>query len=213
VSKKDLTEDIFSKYVESILKNVHTCLPGKIESYDKSKRKAKVKVLIKYRTDLETELKIPPIDNVPVIFPSGANFTLEWSLKKNDGCLVLFSEEGIGNYLNGTNQEVSSDSYARFQLTDAICLPGLFSFKGIPSSKNTIEIDESGNINIDALQNVNINGDTRNLVSHTELNTALQILVAAINATFATKVNGAGSPGTLILDISASKVNTVKVGL
>lgn len=148
MSQKDFTEDIFSKYVETALKNVHTCLPGRIESYTKSQRKAKVKVLIRYRTDLETEIEIPPIDNVPVIFPSGKNFTLEWPLEKNDGCLVLFSEEGIGNFLNSTNQEVDPDSYARFQLTDAICLPGLFSFKGVPNSKATIEIDSSGNINI-----------------------------------------------------------------
>jgi hypothetical protein len=212
IMKEGIVE-VLDLWLDSRLKNVHTILPAKIESYSgHDKRKAQVKIQVRFRTVDGQILTIDPIDDVPVIFPSSGKFSLLFPLNKGDGCLVAFSEEGIGNFLKSTT-EVDADSLARFQLSDAICIPGLWSFKNVPSSTSTIEIDDSGNVNINGSPDVNINGDTRNLVSHTELNSALQILVAAINATFATKVNGAGSPGTLILDISASKVNTVKVGL
>lgn len=57
-----------------------------------------------------------------------------------------------------------------------------------------------------------INGTGKFLVTHAELNTALQGLVTAINAAFATKTNGAGAAGTLTLDITSSKTTTVKTG-
>lgn len=163
MSQKDFSVDILDSFIESHLKDIHTILPGRVETYNESQRKAKVKPLIKIKTELETNLEIPPIDNVPVIFPSGKNFTMEWPLEKKDGCLILFSEEGIGNYLNGINVDANSDSYARFSLTDAICIPGLYSFKNIPNSKATIKIDKSGNINI----NNGVNGAAREFDSIT----------------------------------------------
>lgn len=58
---------------------------------------------------------------------------------------------------------------------------------------------------------ININGDSKQLVTHAELNTALQSFVTALNLTFATKLDTAGSPGTLSLDISSSKTTTINV--
>ena len=56
-----------------------------------------------------------------------------------------------------------------------------------------------------------INQGTDNAVSWTDLNTALQTLVTAINAAFATKLDGAGAAGALVLDLSLAKVLTVKL--
>jgi hypothetical protein len=74
--------------------------------------------------------------------------------------LILFSEEGIGAFLDGQT-EVAADSLARFALTDAICLPGLFPKKKIPNSRATIEIDEAGVVNINGgTAGVARNGDS-----------------------------------------------------
>ncbi len=59
--------------------------------------------------------------------------------------------------------------------------------------------------------NLELNGNGNSAVTFAALNTALQILVTAINATFATKLNGSGSPGTLTLNISAAEENTVRL--
>ena len=59
--------------------------------------------------------------------------------------------------------------------------------------------------------NLELNGNGNSAVTFAALNTALQTLVTAINATFATKLNGSGSPGTLTLNISAAEENTVRL--
>jgi hypothetical protein len=199
---KETMIDILDNWLDSRMKNIHTCLPGKIETYNSTTRKATVKIQIKPRMiNDDTTLSIPPIPDVPVVFPSCAKFTLEFPLEKGDGCLILFSEEGIGSYLNG-NTEVDADSFAKFSLTDAICIPGLFSFKEVPESTATIVVDKNGNINM--------NGDSENLVTYDALNTALQSMLTSINATFATKLDGGGTIGATTLDISASKADTLR---
>ena len=70
--------------------------------------------------------------------------------------------------------------------------------------KAQVALDNNGN--------VSINGDSKRLVTYAELNTALQGLITAINAEFATKYSAAGAPGTLTLDISAAETQTVKTG-
>ena len=59
--------------------------------------------------------------------------------------------------------------------------------------------------------NLELNGNGNSSVTFTALNTALQLLVTSINATFATKLDGGGTPGALTLDISASEENTVRL--
>lgn len=194
---------VFDAFFDSRMKNVHTMLPGKIEKYyGHAERKARVKPLIKLRTVTGESLTIHPIDNVPVIFPGSSKFSLLYPLEKDDGCMIVFSEEGIGAFLKG-KVEVTADSFAKFALTDAICIPGLWSFKNVPISPiSEIIIDDDGNINL--------NGDGKTLVTHTELNTALQSMLTSINANFATKLNGAGAIGVNTLDISPAEASSLR---
>jgi hypothetical protein len=148
---EDITE-VFGKWAKSILDDVHTILPGQIETYyGHTNRKAKVKVMVKLKNANNQEVKIESIDDVPVIFPCSSNFNLLFPLKKGDGILLLFSEAAIGNYLTGqgSKPEVADDN-TRFGLTDCIAIPGLYSFNNPPNSATTnIEIDETGKVSID----------------------------------------------------------------
>lgn len=58
---------------------------------------------------------------------------------------------------------------------------------------------------------IELNGNNDFIVRFNALNTALQTFVVDVNAALATKLNGAGSPGVLTLDIGAAKVDEVKV--
>lgn len=139
---------VFDKYFDSRMENVHTIIPGKIESYSgHTTRKAVVKPLIKLLRKDGDSLEIPPIDNVPVIFPSSAGFQFLFPLKKNDGCLILFAETGIGGYLDGQGKiDVDADDISRFSLTDAICIPGLWPFSAVPKGIKTIEFTDNNEI-------------------------------------------------------------------
>jgi len=58
---------------------------------------------------------------------------------------------------------------------------------------------------------IEINGNADFAVSWTDLNSALQSLVTAINARFATKADAAGAAGTLTLNLANAKVTGVKL--
>lgn len=74
----------------------------------------------------------------------------------------------------------------------------------IDESSEHIEITPSGS------GTVRLKGSSKSLVTYSALNTALQNLVTAINATFATKKDTAGAPGALTLNISAAEATNVK---
>lgn len=211
---KESITDAINMMMDYRFDMIHTCLPGKILSYDEKERIANVEPLVSLKTSKEIDIKYQSIGNVPVVFPSGKVFSLRWDVSPGDGCLIVFSEAGIGNFLNSTeNIQVSTDDSTRFSLTDAICIPGLFSIHQARalSKNNEIYIDKSGIISIKGKE-IDLNGNTKSFVTHTELDTALQSFILSLNAQFAAKLDGGGSPGTLTLDISTSKTTTVKTG-
>ena len=142
--------EVLQQFLRSRLDTMHTCLPGRFESYEGHvTRKSKVKPLAKYRTPDNQNIDMPIIDNVPVIFPSAGAFNLLYPIKRGDGCLILFAESGIGNYLAGTGQPVNSDDQSRFSLTDAIAIPGMWTFRNSPKNADRIELTDSGDLEIE----------------------------------------------------------------
>ncbi len=71
-------------------------------------------------------------------------------------------------------------------------------------------------VDLDGSGNIDLNGDSKRLVTHGELNTALQNMVTWINAhmhaTAATGPPVAPTPPLLTLDISAAETQTVRTG-
>lgn len=56
-----------------------------------------------------------------------------------------------------------------------------------------------------------LNQGTKSAVNFLDLNTQLQLLVTAINAALATKLDGSGAAGALTLDLSTAEVPEVKL--
>lgn len=102
--------------------NVHTALPGLIESYDPSTRRARVRPALRLlKTDGEP-LDRPPLVNVPVVFPAGGGFTLTFPLAEGDPVLLVFSERGIASFKQ--SYAVSNPARGRhFALADASAIP------------------------------------------------------------------------------------------
>lgn len=137
--------DALNGYLDSRLERVHTAVPGVIESYQAGTRLAKVRPMVKLQTGKGVVIDLPVIDNVPVIFPASAAFSLLWPLQRGDGVIIFFAENGIGNWINspGTSP-VAPDDAARFALTDAFCVPGLVPPAKAQPGKAQIEIDLLG---------------------------------------------------------------------
>jgi hypothetical protein len=128
--------DIFDKWLASRLSNVHTMLPGTILSYSgHSKRKAEVLPMIKKESVNLDIIDVPSIQNVPVIFPSTKKASVLFPLEKGDGVMLVFSEAGFQNWINGDNEtQVDPGDRERFSLSDCVAVPGLFPFGGVPDA-------------------------------------------------------------------------------
>jgi hypothetical protein len=119
--------DAIEAAAQSLLNGMHTCLPGRVESYDHTTRKAAVKPLIK-RPDLDSEAKpLPVIPAVPVIFPWAGQASLTFPISKGDTGAIFFSERSLDTWL-AKGGDVAPVSSRKFHLTDAIFIPGLAPF-------------------------------------------------------------------------------------
>lgn len=132
---------ILTDFFEKLMLDVHTTLPGRILKYEgHESRKAEVEVSVNIPTNTGEFITVKPIANVPVVFPSVGSSSMLFPIKKGDGVLLLFSETGIGNFLNGT-ETTNADNYSKFKMTDCIAIPGLFSDPQVP--KLEVEVDET----------------------------------------------------------------------
>lgn len=115
---KSLTEEMISR--------VHTAVPGRIENIDYETGTADVKplALMMLSEDDEDYIQYPLITDVPIMFPQGAgqNVSITYPVKKGDYCLLVFAEQSLDLWRYGTETE----SDLTFDLTNAICIPGLF---------------------------------------------------------------------------------------
>lgn len=131
--------------IDVTFEDIHTALPGRFESYDYTKQKASVKPLIK-KVYLDDEvLDLPVIASVPVVFPRTTTSGVTFPINKNDKCLLIFSERSLQNWaLSG--RDSSPGDPRRYALTDAVAIPGLFSFAetNLASNNTDLEIHHKG---------------------------------------------------------------------
>lgn len=112
--------------VNDAVRNLHTCIPGHILSYNSETQRATVQVAIKRQDFDGNTYQVPEITEAPVQFPRGGGYSIVFPLSEGDDCLILFSERALDNWkTNGGIQEPSK--VIRFHdYTDAIVIPGVY---------------------------------------------------------------------------------------
>lgn len=120
-------EQVLGIVLSRRLNDVHTAMPGTVESFDVAKQTANVKLLLKDRQPQEdgttADVSHPIAVNVPLVFPGAGDFRITFPLKKGDGVLVVFAEASIDRWQAlGGEQAVDG---RRFHIADAIAIPGL----------------------------------------------------------------------------------------
>ena len=111
------------------LAQVHTAIPGIVESYDPEKQTAEVRPAVgRPYVNLDGSEGLdeyPVLPNVPVGFPRGGGYFMTLPLQKGDAVLLIFSEQSIDSWSesDGKNQ-VDPIDFRRFDLSDAFAIPG-----------------------------------------------------------------------------------------
>lgn len=118
--------ELLTAAVESGLLDVHTGMPGIVESYDASAQTCDVKPAIKrvIKNPGEARLveSIPIVQNVRVQWPSAGGFWITLPLRKGDYVWLTFSEASDDKF-RATGQESEPDDLKRHALGDASCYP------------------------------------------------------------------------------------------
>lgn len=136
--------EAISNTIAVLLSQIYTALPGRFESY--KKEKASVKPLIKKTYIDGSIVSLPVITNVPVMFPRTQTAGITFPISKGDGCLLIFSGRSLENWLSSGKDSEPGDN-RKYDLTDVIAIPGLFSFaqKNIASNNQDLEVQNSSN--------------------------------------------------------------------
>lgn len=177
---------------------------GKIEKVTPAEQTVEISLQIKRLAADGTSTVYPLLVDCPYFVLQGGGAYIDMPIKAGDYCIVLFNDRCIDSWWSTANV-ADPPSTRKHSFSDAIAIVGL----NPKSSPLDMDGEKTRIINPDGIE---LNGNTKEFVTWTELNTALQALILAINSTFASKSNGSGSAGTLTLDISAAKTTTVKTG-
>ncbi len=110
---------------KSVMYEIHTALPGKIISVDPRKATAQIKPYGKYLTHSGKKLEYPLLTEVPLVFPFSqtAGIGIAFPVNSGDSCLVIFSEAELDEWRSSAEAETP----LRFDLTNAVAIPGLLS--------------------------------------------------------------------------------------
>ena len=128
-------QEVLDAFVRGNAAEMHTLLPGRIESYDAATGKASVLPLLQrtYTIDgadgvlTERSAAYPVIPDCPVAFPRGGGAAITFPLKAGDPCWILFAERSLDAWLDSDGKTVLDPDDARMHhLTDAVVLPGAY---------------------------------------------------------------------------------------
>lgn len=113
------------KSTEDAIRSIHTAMPGKVISFDSATGLASVQPVMKFRKPDGETIDYPQLAGVPVVFPQALaqQATVAYPVKAGDGCLIIIAEQSLDYWM----YEQETDTDLAFDLTNAVCIPGLFS--------------------------------------------------------------------------------------
>lgn len=122
--------ELYNTLIDRIMNTLRVAAPGIIQSFDATTQTATVKIAIREQVRQENMeyvwTEIPLLLDVPVMFPRGGGYVLTFPIKTGDECLVIFGDNCYDAWFSsgGIQNQVEK---RRHDLSDAICIPGLWS--------------------------------------------------------------------------------------
>lgn len=98
-------ENVLRLAISNALREVHTTIPGIVESYDPETRTATVRPAARRKTvGKDVFDQQPELLNVPVMFPSNGRSVVYFHLVKGDAVQILYNQRGIQPFVDGRDE-------------------------------------------------------------------------------------------------------------
>lgn len=141
------------------LKDVHTALPGTVETYDPEAKRARVQPAIRLLLTDGTTRRRSPLINVPVVFPSGGGYTLLFPVEAGDTVLVVFSQRGLAAFKRAFEESDPTLGHL-FDASDGVALPGFGALSVTPATSTGAALQTE-----DGATSIRVDGDTVEIVA------------------------------------------------
>jgi hypothetical protein len=198
--------ELIREAIDSRLLDVHTALPGRILTYDKATQIATVELLVLHPAPvsdgtvlLETYAVLP---SVPVAWPRGGGYSLQFPLRKGDTGLVIFSEAADGNWRVSGDLSEPGD-LRRHDLSYGKFYPGIG-----PDTQPLDPPVTDDEARIDGPTLIRLGGASADFVARAaKVDAGLSDIASFLGAVKATLTGGigvAGSAGTFTVPFSAT---------
>jgi len=122
-------EEFYRLLGDSIANKIRVALPGIIESYNKTTQTVTVQPALREIINmdgLESEVQLPLLTDVPIIFPRAGGYFISFPIQSGDECLVIFSDMCIDAWWAHGGVQGQMER-RRHDLSDAFCVLGPWS--------------------------------------------------------------------------------------
>ena len=163
--------EVLRTALDQFARKMRVACPGIIQSFDSSKQTVSVQLAIMEelsKNGERTSVKIPILEDIPIVVPRGGGFSITLPIAVGDECLVVFGDMCIDSWWqSGGDNNIQMDR-RRHDLSDGFAILGCWNQKKVISnySVNSIQIRndsgadyvevKDGNINVVSSSEVNI---------------------------------------------------------
>jgi hypothetical protein len=195
----NLTE-LIQQALDKVMSELHVCMPGRIILFEESTRKARVQPLLNRTYQDGTSQPMPIISGVPVLRMMGAGrqASLDMPVLPGDGCLILFADRSMDNWLS-SGGSVLPDDKRKHSLSDAIAIVGLEPFNVTGPAEDNVNVKLKNFLSELVLTpsgQFNLKGSAGDLLSQISdaLDKCADMALAASTHTHPTAVGPSGPP-------------------
>lgn len=176
-SRKATFNSVIDDSVESRLRELHTCTPGIIDSFDPETKRAQIQPAIK-RVLVNGDLRdMPKLINCPLGLMRFGGFLISAPVKPGDECMLHFTERSLDAWLQFGDVRQPKDIRIHHE-SDAYFLPVHTSLKNTVTdydpeglvlrndgNDQKITLSPDGNITIDSPGDVTVNSSGNTVVN------------------------------------------------
>jgi hypothetical protein len=141
-------DEVINANIKAFSRNrIYTAIPAKIENVSLlgTQQVIDASPSIRRRYKDNTTSESPPIQNVPVIFPSGGGGILSFPLKVGDTVLLVFSMRSMEEWLYSDGSLQTPVNARHHDISDAIAIPCLYPVsKSLQPNTTDVELKFKG---------------------------------------------------------------------